>query len=73
MIEYGIENDEEYRQTLRTVSMLVDLDPASGSPDGDRLMALVRLIEQYEGMFMRDLAPAKRLVEPGQRNREGLE
>jgi HTH-type transcriptional regulator/antitoxin HigA len=41
MTVHGIENDEEYRQALRTVSMLIDLDPASGSPDGDRLVTLV--------------------------------
>lgn len=52
-----IENDEEYRRALRTASMLVDLDPAPGSPHGNRLVALVRLIEQYEVTFMRDLAP----------------
>ncbi|MBB5499307.1 hypothetical protein [Paraburkholderia sp. MM5384-R2] len=41
------------------------LDPARGSPDGDQLVALVRLIEQYEATFMQDLAPAKQPVEPG--------
>lgn len=44
-----IENDEEYCEALRAVSALVDLDPAPGSPDGDRLQALVSLVEQSEG------------------------
>ena len=51
-----IENEEEYREALRTVSVLVDLDPAPGLPDGDRLIVLVRLIEQYEATFMQDRA-----------------
>jgi HTH-type transcriptional regulator / antitoxin HigA len=53
-----IENDETYRDALRTVSMLVDLDPAPGSPDGARLAALVRWVEQYEETFMRKLRQA---------------
>jgi antitoxin component HigA of HigAB toxin-antitoxin module len=57
MTVQGIQNDEEYRRALRTASMLVDLDPAPGSPHGNRLTALVQLIEQYEATFMRDLAP----------------
>ncbi|MFP3582629.1 hypothetical protein SCB29_03315 [Paraburkholderia sp. SIMBA_055] len=37
--------------------MLVDLDPAPGSPHGNRLVARVRLMEQFEVTFMRGLAP----------------
>lgn len=55
-----IENEEEYREALGTVSALVDLDPAPGSPDGDRLVALVKLIEQYEAPFMRQFCCASR-------------
>jgi HTH-type transcriptional regulator / antitoxin HigA len=53
-----IENDETYRGALRTISMLIDLDPAPGSPDGDRLVALVRRVEQYEETFMQRLRQA---------------
>jgi antitoxin component HigA of HigAB toxin-antitoxin module len=28
MTVHGIENDEQYRHALRTVSMLINLDPA---------------------------------------------
>ncbi|ONC30063.1 hypothetical protein AQ915_20635 [Burkholderia pseudomallei] len=45
-------NEEEYREALRAVSALVDLDPALGSPDGRRLEALTTLVEQYEVQFM---------------------
>lgn len=55
-----IENEEEYREALETVSALVDLDPAPGSPDGDRLMSLVQLIGQYEAPFMLGLRCACR-------------
>ncbi|RKR36182.1 hypothetical protein [Paraburkholderia sp. BL17N1] len=32
MTAHRIENDEEYREALSTVSTVVDLDPAPGSP-----------------------------------------
>ncbi|WP_272632788.1 hypothetical protein [Paraburkholderia bryophila] len=35
-----IENEEEYREALGTVSALVDLDLTPGSPDGNRLEVL---------------------------------
>lgn len=44
MTAHGIENGQEYREAPRTVSMLVGGDPAPGSPHGDRLVALMRLI-----------------------------
>lgn len=59
-----IENEEEYREALETVSALVDLDPAPDSPDGDRLMSLVHLIEQYEAPFMLELRCASRWQTP---------
>lgn len=58
MTVHRIENDEEYRQALRIVSALVDLDPPPGSPDGDRLEALVCRVEQYEAPFMQGLRHA---------------
>lgn len=73
MTVYGIEIDEQYRRALRTVSMLTSPNPVRGWPDGDRLMALIQLIGQYEATFMQDLAPAKPLVEPGQRNGQSRE
>jgi hypothetical protein len=42
----------------RTVSALVDRDPAPGSPDSNRVEALVSLTGQYEAPFMQD--PAQR-------------
>lgn len=41
MTAYGTEIDGEYRHAFRTVSMLGDLEPAPGAPDGDRLAARV--------------------------------
>ena len=37
-----------YKLALIDVSRLVDLDPDAGTPDGDRLSALVALVEAYE-------------------------
>ena len=56
-----IENDEEYREALLTASILVDLDPVPGSPDGNRLVVLVQLIEQYdEAPYMQEFRHASR-------------
>ena len=57
-----IENEEEYREALGIVSALVDRDPAPGSPGGNRLEALVCLVEQYEARFMPGLASGKAAV-----------
>lgn len=43
-----IHTEADYRTMLREVSMLVDLDPAVGTPDGDRLEVLSTLVEAYE-------------------------
>ena len=45
-----IRNDQDYRQALREVSALIDLDPEAtpGTPDGDRLDILATLVEAYE-------------------------
>jgi hypothetical protein len=56
-----IHNGQEYREARQTLLDLVGLDPASGSPDGNRLVALVQLIEQYEAPFMQELRCLSRL------------
>lgn len=43
-----IHNDTDYRAALREVSKLVDLDPAIGTPDGDRLDILATLVCAWE-------------------------
>jgi len=43
-----IHTKEDYKSALRTVSKLVDKDPARGTPDGDRLEVLGLLVEAYE-------------------------
>lgn len=40
--------EDDYRAALAEVSALVDLDPARGTPEGDRLERLANLVEQYE-------------------------
>lgn len=37
-----------YKQALAEVSRLVDLDPAAGTPEGDKLQVLTSLVEAYE-------------------------
>jgi HTH-type transcriptional regulator/antitoxin HigA len=56
-----IHNEHDYKQALQVVSGLVDVDPAPGTPDGDRLEVLATLIEQYEAEhFPRDLKHPRR-------------
>jgi HTH-type transcriptional regulator / antitoxin HigA len=43
-----IRTSTDYKATLAIVSKLVDKDPASRTPDGDRLDVLTTLIEAYE-------------------------
>ena len=43
-----IHSAAEYKAALRVVSELVDLDPAPGTPDGDRLDIMATLVTAYE-------------------------
>lgn len=45
---HPIRTEEDYKEALSLVSRLVDADPASNTPDGDRLDILSILIERYE-------------------------
>lgn len=43
-----IRSEADYEATLKEVSRLVDLDPAPGTTDGDRLDVLATLVRAYE-------------------------
>ena len=43
-----IHTEADYRDALKTVSTLVEADPAPGTPEGDRLEILSMLVERYE-------------------------
>ncbi|TAL94564.1 MAG: transcriptional regulator [Paraburkholderia sp.] len=43
-----LHNEEDYRAALAKVSVLVDLDPEQGTPEGDELEVLGVLVERYE-------------------------
>jgi HTH-type transcriptional regulator/antitoxin HigA len=43
-----IKTDREYRAYLAEVGRLAAEDPAAGSPDGNRLELLAKLVEDYE-------------------------
>lgn len=43
-----LHTEVEYRATLKEISTLMGLDPDAGTPDGDRLNALVTLVQVYE-------------------------
>lgn len=43
-----IHTADDHRAALAEISRLMDLDPALGTPDGDRLDVLATLVEAYE-------------------------
>ena len=43
-----IRTEDDYRAALQEVSALVDMDPAPGTPEGDRLDVMATLVEAYE-------------------------
>lgn len=43
-----IRTENDYRAALQEVSALVDIDPAPGTPEGDRLDVMATLVEAYE-------------------------
>lgn len=43
-----IHTQSDYKAALAEVSALIDIDPAKGSSDGDRLEVLATLVESYE-------------------------
>jgi HTH-type transcriptional regulator/antitoxin HigA len=45
---HRIHNERDYEEALRIVSGLADVDPALGTPDGDRFEILATLVERYE-------------------------
>ena len=44
----AIRSEADYLAALREVSALIDLDPASDSPEGERLDVLGTLVQAYE-------------------------
>nr|WP_175799620.1 transcriptional regulator [Burkholderia anthina] len=45
---HPIRTEADYNAALKTVSALVDQDPAPGTPEGDELEIVAILIERYE-------------------------
>jgi HTH-type transcriptional regulator/antitoxin HigA len=43
-----LHTEADYRATLKRASVLVDLDPAPATPEGDELEILSILVERYE-------------------------
>ena len=48
MIIAPIRTEQEYKAALREISTLMAFNPDIGTPDGDRLDALVTLVQTYE-------------------------
>ena len=43
-----IRTQDDYQACLQEVSALVDMDPAPGTPEGDRLDVMATMVEAYE-------------------------
>ncbi len=43
-----IHTKADYQATLKEISVLMESDPAAGTPDGDRLDILTTLVQAYE-------------------------
>ena len=43
-----IENEDDYEAALDELSELIDLDPATGTPEGARLDVIGALVDAYE-------------------------
>ena len=54
---YPIRTDDDYRATLKEVSVLVELDPEIGTQEGDRLDVLSTLLQAYEAKHFPIAAP----------------
>ncbi|PMS17626.1 transcriptional regulator [Trinickia dabaoshanensis] len=54
---HPIRTEADYRAALKAVSALVDMDPASGTPEGDELEILAILVEKYEAEHFPMAAP----------------
>jgi HTH-type transcriptional regulator/antitoxin HigA len=45
---HPLQTEVDYQAVLKEISTLMDQDPEEGTPDGDRLNALVSLVQVYE-------------------------
>ncbi|AGA32336.1 helix-hairpin-helix DNA-binding motif-containing protein [Thioalkalivibrio nitratireducens DSM 14787] len=43
-----IRDEPAYREALQEITVLMETDPALGTPEGDRLDVLATLVEAYE-------------------------
>ena len=43
-----VRDEQTYREALREIAVLMETDPALGTPEGDRLEVLSTLVEAYE-------------------------
>jgi HTH-type transcriptional regulator / antitoxin HigA len=48
---HPIQTQADYKAALKEVSTLVDIDPAVGTADADRLEVIGALVEAYESKY----------------------
>lgn len=52
-----VRTQTDYKAALREISVLMELDPELGTPEGDRLDILATLVQAYEARHMKIEAP----------------
>jgi len=53
----SIHTQADHKAVLKEISALMEDDPESGTPDGDRLDILVTLVQAYEAKYTPISAP----------------
>jgi HTH-type transcriptional regulator/antitoxin HigA len=52
-----VHTEADYKATLKEISALMESDPESGTPEGDRLDILTTLVQAYEAKYLPISAP----------------
>lgn len=52
-----LQTEADYLAVLKEISILIGQDPDEGTPDGDRLNALVALVQVYEAKYYAIVSP----------------
>ena len=58
----AIHTEADYKAALQEISVLMDIDPDMGTPEGDRLDILATLVQAYEAEHVSITVPDQDLL-----------
>ncbi len=58
----AIDTEADYKAALQEISVLMDIDPDMGTPEGDRLDILATLVQAYEAEHVPITVPDQDLL-----------